>query len=83
MGALPGRPRPRSEGVVAANVKKAWRFVGEMEEIAATFAAAGLPAGFHEACAAIYDRLGRYKNGTATPSMAEVAEVLGGSISRG
>jgi 3-hydroxyisobutyrate dehydrogenase-like beta-hydroxyacid dehydrogenase len=73
---------PRSEGAVAANVKKAWRFVGEMEEIAATFAAAGLPAGFHEACAAIYDRLGRYKDGTATPSMAEVAEVLGGSISR-
>ena len=42
----------RSESAVAANAKKAWRFVGEMEEIAATFAAAGLPAGFHEACAA-------------------------------
>ena len=42
----------RSESAVAGNARKAWRFVGEMEEIAATFAAAGLPAGFHEACAA-------------------------------
>jgi len=67
----------RSEAAVAANAKKAWRFVGEMEEIAATFAAAGLPAGFHEACAAIYRRLERYKDASATPAMAEVATVLG------
>jgi len=33
---------------------KGWRWVGEMEEIAATFDAAGLPAGFHEAAAEIY-----------------------------
>jgi 3-hydroxyisobutyrate dehydrogenase-like beta-hydroxyacid dehydrogenase len=33
---------------------KGWRWVGEMEEIAATFEAAGLPAGFHEAAAEIY-----------------------------
>src|SRR5207237_1247312 len=37
----------RSERAVSANIKKAWRFVGEMEEIAATFDAAGLPDGFH------------------------------------
>jgi hypothetical protein len=67
----------RSESAVAANAKKAWRFVGEMEEIAATFAAAGLPAGFHEACAAIYGRLDRYKDATTTPSIAEVAAALG------
>ena len=35
---------------------KGWRWVGEMKEIAATFAEAGLPSGFHEAAAEIFDR---------------------------
>jgi 3-hydroxyisobutyrate dehydrogenase-like beta-hydroxyacid dehydrogenase len=35
---------------------KGWRWVGEMNEIAATFAAAGLPSGFHEAAAEIFER---------------------------
>jgi 3-hydroxyisobutyrate dehydrogenase-like beta-hydroxyacid dehydrogenase len=68
----------RSESAVAGNARKAWRFVGEMEEIAATFAAAGLPAGFHEACAAVYQRLDRYKDAAAPPTVAEVARALGG-----
>ena len=66
----------RSESAVAGNAKKAWRFVGEMEEIAATFAAAGLPAGFHEACAAIYGRLDRYRDAPEAPTVAEVAAAL-------
>ena len=33
---------------------KGWRWIGEMEEIAATFAAAGAPSGFHEAAAEVY-----------------------------
>jgi 3-hydroxyisobutyrate dehydrogenase-like beta-hydroxyacid dehydrogenase len=33
---------------------KGWRWVGEMEEIAATFQAAGLPDGFHRAAAEVY-----------------------------
>jgi 3-hydroxyisobutyrate dehydrogenase-like beta-hydroxyacid dehydrogenase len=33
---------------------KCWRWVGEMEEIAATFEAAGLPGGFHRAAAEVY-----------------------------
>jgi 3-hydroxyisobutyrate dehydrogenase-like beta-hydroxyacid dehydrogenase len=67
----------RSESAVAGNAKKAWRFVGEMEEIAATFAAAGLPAGFLEACAAVYGRLDRYKDAPAPPTVVEVAAALG------
>jgi 3-hydroxyisobutyrate dehydrogenase-like beta-hydroxyacid dehydrogenase len=66
----------RSESAVAGNARKAWRFVGEMEEIARTFAAAGLPAGFHQACAAIYARLDRYKDGAVAPTVAEVAAAL-------
>jgi 3-hydroxyisobutyrate dehydrogenase-like beta-hydroxyacid dehydrogenase len=33
---------------------KGWRWVGEMEEIASTFAAAGLPDGFHQAAAEVF-----------------------------
>ncbi|HEY2788473.1 MAG TPA: DUF1932 domain-containing protein [Gaiellales bacterium] len=37
---------------------KGWRWVGEMEEIAATFAAAGQPDGFHLAAAEVFRRYG-------------------------
>lgn len=47
----------RLAGTAAGTAPKAWRFVGEMEEIASTFAAVGLPSGFHDASAEIYDRL--------------------------
>jgi 3-hydroxyisobutyrate dehydrogenase-like beta-hydroxyacid dehydrogenase len=49
----------RSEGAAAAAAAKGWRWVAEMEEIAASMTAAGLPAGFHEAAADIYDRASR------------------------
>jgi 3-hydroxyisobutyrate dehydrogenase-like beta-hydroxyacid dehydrogenase len=35
---------------------KGWRWEGEMREIAATFLAAGQPAGFHEAAAEVFSR---------------------------
>jgi 3-hydroxyisobutyrate dehydrogenase-like beta-hydroxyacid dehydrogenase len=35
---------------------KGWRWVGEMDEIAATFAAAGEPEGFHRAAAEVFRR---------------------------
>jgi 3-hydroxyisobutyrate dehydrogenase-like beta-hydroxyacid dehydrogenase len=44
----------RSERAGRDAASKGWRWIGEMEEIAATFAAAGQPAGFHEAAAAVY-----------------------------
>ena len=66
----------RSERAVSANIKKAWRFVGEMEENAAAFEAAGLPTGFHEAAGEIFRRLAGWKDTTTPPSMAEVAKTL-------
>ncbi len=42
---------------LAGSVRKAWRFIGEMKENAATFAAAGLPGGFSEAATEAYRRL--------------------------
>jgi 3-hydroxyisobutyrate dehydrogenase-like beta-hydroxyacid dehydrogenase len=44
---------PRAERSAAA---KGWRWIGEMEEIAATFAAAGAPEGFHRAAAEVFRR---------------------------
>ncbi len=49
----------RSERSAAAAAVKGWRWVAEMEEIAASMAAAGLPPGFHQAAAEIYDRAAR------------------------
>jgi len=66
----------RSEAAARDNARKAWRFVGEMEEIAATFTAAGLPGGFHEAAAVIYERLAGYKDAAAPPSMADLVAPL-------
>jgi 3-hydroxyisobutyrate dehydrogenase-like beta-hydroxyacid dehydrogenase len=41
----------------ANTVPKAWRWIAEMEEIAATFAAAGQPDGFHLAAADVFRRV--------------------------
>ena len=47
----------RSASAARSTAPKAWRFAGEMAEIAAAFAAAGLPDGFHAAAAELYVRL--------------------------
>lgn len=52
---IPDLPE-RSERAARAAGAKGWRWVGEMEEIARTFEAAGLPSGFHEAAAEVYRR---------------------------
>jgi 3-hydroxyisobutyrate dehydrogenase-like beta-hydroxyacid dehydrogenase len=61
---------------VCANTAKAWRFVGEMHEIAATFREAGLPGGFHEAAAEVFERLAAFKDQTEPPALESVLEVL-------
>ncbi|MGH7396039.1 MAG: DUF1932 domain-containing protein, partial [Candidatus Rokuibacteriota bacterium] len=71
----PDLPR-RSEAAARDNARKAWRFVGEMEEIAATFEAAGLPGGFHAAAGEIYRRLAGYKDAATPPTMADLVEPL-------
>jgi 3-hydroxyisobutyrate dehydrogenase-like beta-hydroxyacid dehydrogenase len=58
------------------NAFKAWRFAGEMREIAETFAASGLPGGFHEGAADIYGRLAAYKDCDPPPELAEIIEKL-------
>ena len=66
----------RSEAAVRSNARKAWRFVGEMEEIAVAFAAAGLPGGFHTAAAEIYRRLEGWQDTPAPPTVGEAWRAL-------
>lgn len=54
---------------------KAWRFAGEMEEIAATFEHVGLPGGFHQAAAEIYRRIAFMKE-LDMPPLDEVLEAI-------
>ena len=55
---------------------KAWRFAGEMTEIAATFREAGLPGEFHAAAEMIYRRMAGFKDAPSTPALEEVLEKL-------
>ncbi len=66
----------RSERAYRDNARKAWRFVGEMEEIAASLKAAGLPPEFHEGAREIYTRLSDYKDTTEGPTISEAAATL-------
>ena len=47
----------RLERTASGTGPKAWRFTGEMEQIAEALATEGLPPGFHEAAAVIYARM--------------------------
>ena len=70
----PGIPK-RSE-MITVSARKAWRWIAEMEEIAASFEAAGLPAGFHLAAADIYRRLEGFKDAAKPPALAEITAAL-------
>jgi len=54
---------------------RAWRFAGEMDEIAATCQSAGLPAGFAQAAAEDYRRLAALK-GQPAPRLEDVLHLL-------
>jgi 3-hydroxyisobutyrate dehydrogenase-like beta-hydroxyacid dehydrogenase len=56
--------------------RKAWRFEGEMQEIAATFAGAGMPDGFHLAAADIYARMANLKDADPLPLLDAVLAAL-------
>lgn len=68
----------RSVQAASAAAPKAWRYVGEMQEIAASFESAGLTPGFHLAAAEFYARLSSFKDRTdPPPQMGEVIAALG------
>jgi len=61
---------------VSTNSAKAWRFAGEMEQIAATFDSAGLPGGFHEAAAEVFYRLSDFKDWQSEPAFEDLLQAL-------
>lgn len=74
--------RERSDRVAAGSGPKAWRFEGEMAEIATTMATAGLPEGFHRGAEDLYRRLAGFKDHPG-PTLAEILAVLAGEPGAG
>lgn len=66
------RTNSRVRGVTA----KAWRFTGEMDEIADTFETVGLPGGFHRSAAQIYARIASFKGKEEPPALEDVLKAL-------
>ena len=69
---MPQQAEQRARNLTA----KAWRFAGEMDEIADFFAEQGLPDGFHRAAAAVYRRLAHFKDESKTPALSLVLAAL-------
>ena len=55
---------------------KAWRFAGEMDEIAETFDMAGVPSGFFVAAGAVYERMTGFKDADEAPPLEEALAAL-------
>lgn len=68
----------RSKATAHGTAAKAWRFTDEMHEIAATFDAVGLPSGFHDGAAQIFERMAGFQGGDA-----DLAKVLRALLQRG
>jgi 3-hydroxyisobutyrate dehydrogenase-like beta-hydroxyacid dehydrogenase len=68
----------QAEGRTRRVTAKAWRFAGEMDEIASTFESAGLPGGFHTAAGEIYRRLAHFKGTEEVPGLNDVLSALRG-----
>ncbi|MCC7358808.1 MAG: NAD(P)-dependent oxidoreductase [Anaerolineales bacterium] len=73
-----GGPAAQAPQRARSVTTKAWRFAGEMDEIAATFGAAGLPSGFHAAAGEIYQRLAGFKEAAEPPALEAVLAALTG-----
>jgi 3-hydroxyisobutyrate dehydrogenase-like beta-hydroxyacid dehydrogenase len=71
----------RSQGAARSAITKGWRWVAEMEEIAASMAAAGLPDGFHQAAAEIFRRSPREEPDAVTDEAVDqvLAAITGDS----
>ncbi len=62
----------RVRGVTA----KAWRFAGEMQEIADTFEIAGLPNDFFLGAYEVYERIADFKDAEDTPELIDILQAL-------
>ncbi len=73
----------RSQAAARSAATKGWRWVAEMEEIAASMAATGLPDGFHQAAAEIFRRSPRAEPGRPAPqTLDRVLSSIAGEAAR-
>ena len=72
---IPGLAAQAERTAGRATRPKAWRFAGELDEIADSFAAHGLPEGFGRAASDVYRRLAGFKD-TPGVSLDEVIDAL-------
>jgi len=72
----------QSERAASGNAPKAWRFAGELDEIAASFAAHGLPEGFGRAAADVYERLAGFKGDTGATLPAVIDALMNPPVPR-
>jgi len=73
----------RSQGAARSAAAKGWRWVGEMEEIAASMTADGLPGGFHQAAAEVFRRSSSGAAGAGGPDDARIGAVLAALLAGG
>ena len=71
----------RSQGAARGTAPKAWRFVGEMQEIAATFESFGLSGDFHRGAADLYARMAALKGRSSSDLVDVLNEILAGEES--
>jgi hypothetical protein len=61
---------------VRGSSRKAWRWIAKMEEIAATFAGAGQPDGFHLGAAEMDRRPEGHKDAPKPPTLSDITAAL-------
>jgi 3-hydroxyisobutyrate dehydrogenase-like beta-hydroxyacid dehydrogenase len=66
----------KSQNRIKQVARKAWRFSGEMREIAATLEASGMPPAFFLAAAELYQRQAAFKDAVEEPGIEEVLEMV-------
>ena len=66
---------PRSEAILGQR-HKAWRWVDEMHEIAASFESQQLPGGFHQAAAELFARLEQFKDDQRPTNFSSIVAAL-------
>ena len=71
---FPGFAEQRKKAAVSVAYNKAWRFAGEMEEMAKAWEDAGIPNGFFEAAADVYHRIGHLRESEDEQSLETVLQ---------
>lgn len=69
---FPGFAEQRKKAAVSVAYNKAWRFAGEMEEMAKTWEDVNVPNGFFEAAAEVYGRIGHLREASGEQSLETV-----------